>query len=340
MPAEKQTPKKANFLRRILPRWVSESLFRSEKVYILPTRAVITLGLILLAMWYAAVSQNNAMAYLLLFFLSSLAVLSMNYTHFNLVGLRLNVLRVAPVFAGSLAEVPIELVNPTRRERRTLDVALDPADPWFIASIPSRGGTAQASVKFPTSIRGEHPLPRLLLRSIYPLGLFEGRQYRTPADAVVLVYPAPRGTLPLPRGESLSRVELAAAGPGGDDYAGSRPYRVGESQRHVDWRAVARGQPLLLKQFVGTGGQRVWLNWADVSGLPDVEAKLSQLCRWIVEAEREGFQYGLRLPGFEVSPSRGDRHRHHLLRALALFQSPSTPNLQPSTLDPRPSTSA
>ena len=108
--------------------------------------------------------------------------------------------------------------------------------------------------------------------------------------------------------------------------------------RHVDWRAVARGQPLLLKQFVGTGGQRVWLTWADVSGLPDVEAKLSQLCRWIVEAEREGFQYGLRLPGFEGSPSRGDRHRHHLLRALALFQSPSTPNFPPSTIDPRPST--
>lgn len=325
MPADKIAPKKPSFLRRLLPGWFTAALFRSEKVYILPTRAVITLALILIAMWYAAVSQNNAMAYLLLFFLGSLAVLSMNYTHFNLVGLRLNVQRVTPVFAGSEAEIPIEIINPSRRERRSVEVMIDPSAPYFIGSIPSEGGRVQARVMFPTSLRGEHRLPRLVLRSVYPLGLFEGRQYRSPADVTVLVYPTPRGPIPLPLGESLSRVELSASGPGGEDYAGSRPYRVGESQRHVDWRAVARGQPLLLKQFVGTGGKRVWLNWTDVSSLVDVEPKVSQLTSWIVEAEREGFQYGLRLPGFEVSPSRGESHRHHLLRALALFQ-PTTPS--------------
>ena len=335
MPAENHLFPRPPLLRRLVPRFLSAALFRSDKVYILPTRAVITLVLILIAMWYAAVSQNNAMAYLLLFFLSSLAVLSMNYTHFNLVGLRLNVLHVAPVFAGSAAEIPIQIINASRRERRSIEVAIDPATPYFIASIPSRDGTAVARVMFSSSVRGEHLLPRLILRSIYPLGLFEGRQYRAPAGASVLFYPAPRGHLPLPRGETLSRVELAAAGPGGEDYAGSRPYRAGESQRHVDWRAVARGQPLLLKQFVGTGGTRVWLNWPDVAALPDLETRLSQLCRWIVEAEREGFQYGLRLPGFEVSPSRGDSHRHHLLRALALFQPPAHPGLKPSTVDRR-----
>ena len=326
MPAETAPANGSGFLKRLLPRWFSAALFRSDKVYILPTRAVITLALILLAMWYAAVSQNNAMAYMLLFFLSSLAVLSMNYTHFNLVGLRLDVHRIAPVFAGSSAEIPLEISNASRRDRHSLEIAVDKKDPYFIASIPRRGGSAKAQVMLPTTLRGEHPLPRFMIRSIYPLGLFEGRQYRTPADATVLVYPAPRGHLPLPRGESLSRVELAAAGPGGEDYAGSRPYRVGESQRHVDWRAVARGQPLLLKQFVGTGGQRVWLEWSAVSALPNVEAKLSQLCRWIVEAEREGFHYGLRLPGFEVAPSRGNLHQHQLLRALALFDAGQTPS--------------
>ena len=143
----------------------------------------------------------------------------------------------------------------------------------------------------------------------------------------MLVYPVPRGNLPLPRGESLSRLELAAAGPGGEDYAGSRPYRIGESQRHVDWRAVARSQPLLLKQFVGTGGQRVWLEWSAVGALPDIESKLSQLSRWIVEAEREGYQYGLRLPGFEAPPSRGHlhQHQHKLLRTLALYAAETLP---------------
>ena len=333
MPAEQTPAKKNGFLRRVLPRWFSAALFRSDKVYILPTRAVITLVLILIAMWYAAVSQNNSMAYMLLFFLASLAVLSMNYTHFNLVGLRLDVHRIAPVFAGTNAEIPLELTNASRRERHSLEIAADKKDPYFIASIPPRGGKAKAQVMLPMTLRGEHQLPRLLLRSIYPLGLFEGRQYRTPTGASVLVYPAPRGHLPLPRGESLSRVELAAAGPGGEDYAGSRPYRTGESQRHVDWRAVARGQPLLLKQFVGTGGQRVWLDWSAVSILAGVEAKLSQLCRWILDAERDGLQYGLRLPGFEADPSCGDLHQHNLLRTLALFHERAASDSQPSTVE-------
>jgi uncharacterized protein (DUF58 family) len=234
------------------------------------------------------------------------------------------------VFAGSDAEVSVEITNSSRRDRHALELVVNKMEPYYIASIPGHGGSAPGRLLVTTTARGEHPLPRITLRSVYPLGLFEGRQYRAPAGKPLLVYPAPRGNLPLPRGESLSRLELAAAGPGGEDYAGSRPYRIGESQRHVDWRAVARGQPLLLKQFVGTGGQRVWLDWSAVAALPDSEARLSQLCRWIVEAEREGAQYGLRLPGFEAAPSHGDSHQHYLLRALALFDAGATEN-KPST---------
>ena len=112
---------------------------------------------------------------------------------------------------------------------------------------------------------------------------------------------------------------MAGAGLGGDDFSGTRPYQTGESQRHVDWRAVARGQPLLIKQFSGAGSRRLWLEYADVSMLPDVEARLAQLSQWIVESEREGFAYGLRLPGFEAEPARGHTHYHQCLRALALF---------------------
>jgi len=234
--------------------------------------------------------------------------------------------------------LPVEITNPSRRERHSVEVVVADRDPYFIASIPGRGGKMPANLLVGTSVRGEHPLPRITIRSIFPLGLFEGRQYRTTSGKPLLVYPAPRGGLPLPRGESQSRLELAAAGPGGEDYAGSRPYRIGESQRHVDWRAVARGQPLLLKQFVGTGGQRVWLEWNALLALPDVEARLSQLSRWIVDAEREGYQYGLRLPGFEAAPSRGELHQHYLLRTLALFDPGAPVESEPSTVDRRLST--
>ena len=120
-------------------------------------------------MWYAAVSQNNAMAYILLFFLGSLTVLSMNYTHFNLVGLRLKIDRIEPVFAGSDAEVPMEITirraaNGMRWNwsRRTASRITSPRFPAGAACArPACGGD---------NVPGEHPLPRITLRSIYPLG--------------------------------------------------------------------------------------------------------------------------------------------------------------------------
>ncbi len=290
-------------------------------MYILPTRACVTLALILVAMWYAAVSQSNAMAYMLLFFLASLAVCSMHYTHFNLSGLSAAPGRAEPCFAGTEAEVPVTLANPSRRERRSIEVSLEGGEGnWFVAAVPSGGGTAEARLRLRGEVRGEHPLPRLVLNSIYPLGLFQGRLlFRPPDDARVLVWPAPGGPLPLPRGDDLTRQESAADGIGGEDYAGSRAYRPGESQRHVDWRAVARGQGLLTKQFAGAGGRRVRLRWEDTAPLPGVEARLSQLCSWVVAAERGGFLYGLQIPGFGAAPARGESHRQACLRALALF---------------------
>ena len=49
-------------------------------------------------------------------------------------------------------------------------------------------------------------------------------------------------------------------------------------------------------------------------------ARLSRLAGWVLEAERGGALYGLRLPGSELAPAHGDAHRAACLQALALFQ--------------------
>ena len=52
----------------------------------------------------------------------------------------------------------------------------------------------------------------------------------------------------------------------------------------------------------------------------DTEARLSQLTRWVLEAEGKHLSYGLRLPGTRIAPSRGATHQHACLKALALHQ--------------------
>ena len=285
------------------------------------------LAAVLVAMWYAAISQGNSAAYLLMFFLGSLVVVSAIHAHFALVGLELRVGRIPAVFAGEPARVPFEVLNPTRRPRMALAVA-PPGHVFKEAAHASvrniAAGEAQgAELVLTTERRGRLALGRLALTTVYPLGFFRSWRYE-PTDEAGIVYPLPVGALPLPTGPSLTADVPAGTGAKGDDYTGARPYQTGESQRHVDWRAVARGQPLLIKQFSGAGSRRLWFDLRSVDALNGVEAKLSQLSRWIVDAEREGFAYGLRLPGFEAEPTQGTAHYHRCLAALALFEESTT----------------
>ena len=280
------------------------------------------LGAVLLAIWYAAVSQGNSGAYLLMFFLASLVMVSAIHAHFALTSLSLRVGRVDPVFAGEPVRVPVEVTNGTRRPREVIHVApngrvFHDKDHVPVGHLHGEG-TQTATLALPTDRRGRMVVPRLALTTVYPMGFFRAWRYE-PANAEYLVYPRPHGSLPLPTGPASSIDAVAGTSAGGDDYAGVRPYQTGESQRHVDWRAVARGQELLVKQFSGAGSRRIWLRFEDVAMLPDLETRLSQLSKWIVEAEAQGYAYGLQIPGFETKPALGTTHRHRCLAALALY---------------------
>ena len=48
------------------------------------------------------------------------------------------------------------------------------------------------------------------------------------------------------------------------------------------------------------------------------ERKLSRLCAWVLQADRLGLDYGLRLPGKVISPGSGETHKRECLEALAL----------------------
>lgn len=341
---------------------------RPPRIYILPTRACLPLLAVLAAMAWAAVGHGNSVAYLLGFFLASLAIVSMVHTHFALTRVRLRVTSaITPVFVGQPARVLVELENPTRRARIALEVwpahalwrrpgwltaqkrrrgedkdrssaaSTEAAAPTFIARAPGRARIA-CDLGLPTQRRGEFALGRLAVSTVYPLGFFRGWFYEE-TTATYLVYPAPAPagarSLPDPLPPHAAEpvfVETAAhpTGAAGDDYVGTRAYLPGDSQRRVDWRAAARGQGLLVKQFTGADENEreiVWLDWRALGDDPvmgnDDEARLAQLCRWALDAEARPdgrVLYGLRLPGTkDISPARGDAHLHRCLRALALF---------------------
>ena len=285
-----------------------------------PTIAFAGLLFVLGAMWYAASSQNNAAAYLLLFALAAVFLVSIPHTLINLGGVTITLESVQPTFVGQEVSLPVEITNGSRAARRGIELALSGStrERQHIDYIPARKG-ARVTLRFPALQRGQHKVGTLCLTSTYPLGFIRFLK-RFVSSQSYIVYPKPAGDVRLPS----SSTDRSDARPlpnfkEGDDFAGVRAYVPGESQRHIDWKAVARGQPLMTKQFIAEAKSTVHL---DFSALPfaNVEQRLSQLALWVIEAERARRPYGLHLPGTEIPPAIGQSHFHQCLRALSLFQ--------------------
>ena len=284
-----------------------------------PTKIFAGLLFVLSAMWYASASQNNAANYLLLFCTVALFLVSIPHTLLNLGGLKASVESVKPTFAGEEVAVPVEIVNKSRRTRHGCVISLPGLyEAAELVDEIAAEKAARVALRFAAERRGQYEITQVQLHSSYPLG-FLAASRRAATRQRYVVYPAPKGDARLPisnRKAFGARTTNVASE--GDDYAGVRPYVSGESQRHIDWKAVARGQPLMTKQFTAEADDVLRLDF-DAIAETGTEQRLSQLALWVIEAERAHRQYALRLPGAEIPPGSGEAHYHRCLHALALF---------------------
>jgi uncharacterized protein (DUF58 family) len=287
---------------------------------IYPTTGFAGLLFVLATMWYAASSQNSAAVYLLLFALTAVFLVSIPHTLINLAGVTIAIESAQPAFVGHEVSLPIEIMNGSRATRHGIELGLSRSskERRRVDYIPAHKA-ARVTLRFPARRRGEHRVESLCLASIYPLGFIRVLK-RFASSQTYIVYPKPQGDAQLPsnlvrRWENRALTDFGE----GDDFAGVRDYVPGESQRHIDWKAFARGQPLLTKQFTAEAEGVVYLDFSALH-FADVEDKLSQLTLWVIEAERAGRPYGLCFPGTEIHPAVGQLHFHQCLRALSLFE--------------------
>jgi uncharacterized protein (DUF58 family) len=285
-----------------------------------PTAGFAGLLFVLGAMWYAASSQNNTAAYLLFFGLAAVFLVSIPHTLINLGGVTVRLESVQPAFVGQEVSLPLEIMNDSRATRHGIELGLLGADGERQRTdyIPAHKA-ARITLRFAARQRGEHAVGTLCLTSAYPLGFIRFSK-KVSSSQTYIVYPEPAGDVRLPSSfvQQHDGRPLTEFGEG-DDFAGVRAYVHGESQRHIDWRAVARGQPLMTKLFTAESEGVVYFDFSALR-LANLEERLSQLALWVIEAERARRPYGLRLPGVEIPPAVGQSHFHECMRALSLFE--------------------
>lgn len=314
-------------VRRLLDRWLfrlgspetAPIRLHQRRIYVLPTGAGFGLAASLLVMLIASINYNLSLGFGLTFLLGGIGVASIVHAFRNLFDLSVRPLRGTPVFCGNDARFTFSIENARAARRPALSLRLHGATTRF-----DLGPAESVAIElvFPTTRRGLLPAGRTVLETRWPLGLIRAWSVFVP-DLACTVYPQPEADAPpLPITGFGSTEGSQATRDGDDDFAGLRAYREGDSPRHVAWKALARGGPMLTKHYSGMTGGRALLQW---HGLPeglDEEARLSRLTAWALGAEQAGLLYGLELPGKTITAGRGDAHLHACLRALAMYGPP------------------
>ncbi|MFO7325834.1 MAG: DUF58 domain-containing protein [Pseudomonadota bacterium] len=324
MPAAATTPLAAT-LRERVKQWalrrqgrdVLPLRLKSRRIYILPTSAGWTFALLLVVMFLAGMNYGNGLALLFTFWLAGFALVAMVQTQRMLSGVIVHEARAEPAHAGGQVRLTL-VVSPGRcapedlllgdRGEAVCGLPAGPAD-----ASPAR---ALLLLDLPAPHRGRWRAPALRLASQAPFGLFETWTWLAP-EVTTLVYPAPAGSRPVPErlGNEAGQVRHSQ---GLDELAWLRDFREGDSPRQVAWKAYARGLPLLVREYQGESAHHHEFDFDALAGL-DVESRLSQLTRWILDAAARGEGWVLRLPGRPALAGRGAGHRERCLAQLALY---------------------
>jgi len=313
-------PRLANWIYGFTPPERGAVVLVHRRVYIVPSGLGWLYVLTLFLLLAGSINYGISLGFALTFLLAGLGLAGMVHTARNLARMTVTTGRAEPVFAGEAAQFRLILDGGGAFDRPAILVRHVASGAQLVVDV-TPAAAAEVVLPVPAARRGRLPIGRVLLETRFPLGVFRSWSYVEP-DARCLVYPRPeRSPLP-PSTPEAARGALRSPMPGDDDYSGLRAYQLSDSPRHVAWKAVARSDDMLTKQFAGEAAAELWLDWRALPAGLDLEGRLSRLAGWVLAADRLAIHYGLRMPGVEIAPGRSDAHRAACLQALALYPAP------------------
>ena len=175
---KQQRPPRLSWWQRRWQHWLDarhppsdQHTLSQRSIYILPTRAGWFLGLTLLILLVASINFQLNLGYLVTFWLLAAAAASVGVAHRNLHGLQIQLGALSPVFAGQALDIPIQLKNSKKRARYAVAIRfLEQKDnkSFVLNDVTTSQNTA---LSFTPRTRSSQLLPKVLLQSLYPLGL-------------------------------------------------------------------------------------------------------------------------------------------------------------------------
>ena len=279
-----------------------------------PTKAGSGFGSMIFCGFLMSANFSSNLIFALTFLLAGIALVSWYQTRTNLRRLKLGHWRCQPVFAGQNGVYRLAVSNGGNSKKFAIIATTIQAIPGETQLVASKAHV-EFSLEQPAVSRGFIESAPAYLTSQFPLGIYQAKLC-TENLPKCLVYPTPKGNQSLPGMRSDQQAHKRHES---GSFTDMRRYVAGDPPSRIAWQALARTDEIYTKEFDGAQGESaIWLDW-DLVKAPSVEERLSQLCQWVLEAERQDKEYGLDLPGVLIPPAKTKHHQWQCLRVLALY---------------------
>lgn len=287
-------------------------------LYILPTWLGIWFSVLLITMLLASLNFNLNLGLILTFTLISISLGSMWFAYRNVQNLKVGHANQSAIFANQPAVLSVTARNKSKHSRFGIAIRYQ----------KHTGEDYEVHAEQDTVIlvpighlkRGIHPIKRIKIAGEFPFRLFHVWSYADLAQQIT-VYPAPEEAYPpLPSPDQGEDTTGQRTKPDDELPELIRPYQLGDTLKQIAWKHSARSDELVSRYGEAQVPSNLWLDWRQTASEKDTELRLSRLCAWVIDAEAQGLQYGLSLPGVQLMPNKGDAHLHQCLTALAAWR--------------------
>ncbi len=287
----------------------------NRRIYVLPTRFGLFVGLSLAVLNLGALNYNNNAALLLGFIIISICNNSLISAHLSLLGVSMQTQPIAPVFAGQNLLVTVRIAPAAKRKSHANSYGLQCQESKIDFNLSEQAVTAVLPIA--TAKRGLFTIDRIQIFTFQPLGLAKAWSTLNLQESV-LVYPAPRGR-PLnsqfkPASDSAGRDRRLLT----DQPHHLREFRSGDSRKQIAWKISARTETLQVREYESASNDDLLLDWQSLLHL-GYEQRIEQLCLWVIEAEQKHLRYALKIPAMLLPCSTGAEHKRQCLEQLALL---------------------
>lgn len=265
----------------------------------------------------AANYSNNLLLFIALLLLA-IFINSPWISWLNIRKINIQTVNIEPIYAKQNGIIKVQVINKLNKFTPGTSVTIKGSE--FSNTQETRLPLSES--KFNNALVAINPLARgcfalnkIQLSCNYPLGLWQWHKSSV-SKAKLWVYPAPQGKLALPKPKAKQGTYLKREQ---GDFSHVRAYQRGDSLNHIAWKQMARTGEVMTKEFDGGEGLRqTVLSYQNIKH-GNIEFRLSQLCRWIVDCHQKQLKYALELPNKTIAAAQGEAHKEVCLQALAQF---------------------